>query len=281
MKLVTQDYGCGTSSSILDYGIKDVVIVSPTDYEHVFDVDDDLFFIGHDFLFFLWDSQEKLERWRAHKHRKAVWCFERIDAIIPSWKQKSEYSLSILKQFVDEVYVCDEDDAEKYGNWFPQWASRTFFDQRNKPITKNRLLFSGQAGKPEYAERTRLLKEITEDKDLCGSIDIANFTREYSWDNYVSNLLSYSAILNPIGILRGFNTRAYEVLYSGRLLLQQTAGTYSRHEKMISGMPNVIIFQDLRDMKNKLGNFKYYDSQEFFTNNNIFARFKNIGVDIT
>ena len=50
---------------------------------------------------------------------------------------------------------------------------------------------------------------------------------------------------------------------------------------MISGMPNVIIFQDLRDMKNKLGNFKYYDSQEFFTNNNIFARFKNIGVDIT
>ena len=56
MKLVTQDYGCGTSSSILDYGIEDVVLVSPTRYEHVFDIDDDLFFVGHDFLFFLWDS---------------------------------------------------------------------------------------------------------------------------------------------------------------------------------------------------------------------------------
>ena len=82
MKLVTQDYGCGTSSSILDYGIKDVVLVSEDNYDHVYDIDDDLFFIGHDFLLFLWDTQEKVERWKNHKHRKAVWCFERIDAII-------------------------------------------------------------------------------------------------------------------------------------------------------------------------------------------------------
>ena len=280
MKLVTQDYGCGTSSSILDYGIEDVVIVSPTNYEHVFDVDDDLFFIGHDFLFFLWDTQEKLNRWQSHKHRKAVWCFERIDAIVPSWKEKSEYSLSILKKFVDEVYVCDEDDATKYGNWLPQWGSCVFFDRRNDPITKNKLLFSGQAGRPEYAERTRLLKEIIEDKDLSGSLDIANFTREYSWENYTSNLLSYSAILNPLGILRGFNTRAYEVLYSGRLLLQQTAGKYTKHEELIRGLPNVITFQNLRDMKSKLGDFEYADSQEFYLNNNIFARFKSIGIDI-
>ena len=52
MKLVTLDYGCGTSSSILDYEIKDVVLVSENNYEHVYDIDDDLFFIGHDFLFF-------------------------------------------------------------------------------------------------------------------------------------------------------------------------------------------------------------------------------------
>ena len=41
MKLVTNDYGCGTSSSIFDYGIKDVIVVSENDYEHVFDADDD------------------------------------------------------------------------------------------------------------------------------------------------------------------------------------------------------------------------------------------------
>ena len=62
MKLVTLDYGCGTSSSILDYGIEDVVIVSEDDYERVFNVNDDLLFIGHDFLFFLWDNEEKISK---------------------------------------------------------------------------------------------------------------------------------------------------------------------------------------------------------------------------
>ena len=70
MKLVTLDYGCGTSSSILDYGISDVVIVTEEDYEHVFEVQDDLFFVGHDFLLFLWDTQEKVERWKKFQYQK-------------------------------------------------------------------------------------------------------------------------------------------------------------------------------------------------------------------
>jgi hypothetical protein len=80
LKLVTQDYGCGTSSSILDYGIEDVVVVSEDKYDHVFEVEDDLFFVGHDFLFFLWNSDEKIERWisRKEKWEHWVWCFERI-----------------------------------------------------------------------------------------------------------------------------------------------------------------------------------------------------------
>jgi hypothetical protein len=85
MKLVTNNYGCGTSSSILDYDIKDVVIVSEENYDHIFDVEDDLFFIGHDFLFYLWDNEEKLKRWidRSQKYEHWIWCFERIDAIVP------------------------------------------------------------------------------------------------------------------------------------------------------------------------------------------------------
>ncbi len=281
MKLVTQDYGCGTSSSIFDYGIKDVVVVSPTNYEHVFDIEDDLFFIGHDFLYFLWDNIEKVNRWKSHRHRKAVWCFERIEAIVPSWKQKSLLSLSILKTFVDEIYVCDEDDAKKYGNWLPQWASRMFYDNRNADILKNRILFSGQAGKPEYAERTRLLKEMLADRDLSGSVDITNFTRQFTWESYCNNLLSYSMILNPLGILRGFNTRAYEVMYSGRVLLQQTAGVYDRHFEMIQDMPNVITFTDLPELKSKLKRFVSVDPTQFFENNNIFARFHSIGLSIS
>ena len=280
MKLVTQDYGSGTSSSIYDYKISDVITVSPNNYEHVFDVEDDLFFVGHDFLFFLWDSPEKLERWKQHRHRKAVWCFERIDAIVPAWKKKGEYSISILKQFVDQIYVCDEDDAKVYGDWLPQWGSRVFYDRRSATVTNNKMLFSGQAGKPEYAERTKLLNEICLDEDLKSIIQITNFSRDYSWDIYCNNLLSYSAILNPVGILRGFNTRTYEVLYSGRILLQQTFGYYERHFDLIKDCPNVVTFQALPELKQKLVDLKSCDSTDFFEKNNIYARFKSIGVDL-
>jgi hypothetical protein len=280
MKIVTNDYGCGTSSSILDYNIRDVIIVSEDNYNHVYDTDDDLFFVGHDFLFYLWDTEEKIQKWISHKHRKAVWCFERIDAIIPQWKAKSEYSISLLKKFVDQIYVCDEDDVNVYGDWFPQWASRKFFDERHTKVTNSKILFSGQAGKPEYSERNNLINSIARDEYFKNKIQITNFNRVLSWNDYCNNLLSYEKILNPVGILRGFNTRTYEVIYSGRILLQQTYGNYERHSKLIKECPNVISFQTISELKTKLKLVKTLDSTDFFEKNNIYARFKDIGVDI-
>ena len=280
MKIVTNDYGCGTSSSILDYNIEDVVIVSEENYDHVYDIEDDLFFVGHDFLFYLWDTEEKVRKWISHKHRKAVWCFERIDAIVPQWKAKSEYSLSLLKRFVDQIYVCDEDDANIYGDWLPQWASRKFFDNRNTEVSNNKILFSGQAGKPEYTERNKLLNDIFLDRELKDELIVTNFSRDYAWDDYCNNLLSYERVLNPVGILRGFNTRAYEVLYSGRILLQQTYGNYTRHSNLVQLCPNVVLFQTLPELKSKIKSLKTEDSTSFFEKNSIFARFKSIGVDI-
>ena len=283
MKIVTQDYGCGTSSSILDYGIEDVVVVSPNNFEHVFDVDDDLFFVGHDFLFFLWDDASKIDRWKNHSYRKAVWCFERIDAIVPQWKAKSEYSISLLKQFVDQIYVCDEDDADVYGDWLPQWASRKFYDMRNKiPVSRKKILFSGQAGKPEYAARTQLLNNIFADNNINKAFEITNFSRNLSWNDYCVNFLSYESILNPVGILRGFNTRTYEVLYSGRTLFQQTFGKYKRHEELLLGCSNVLLFDNFEQLKQKMITQKLQsaDPELFFENNNLYARFKSIGVEI-
>jgi hypothetical protein len=283
MKIVTQDYGCGTSSSILDYNIKDVIVVSPDNFDFIFDTQEDLFFIGHDFLFFLWDTQEKISRWKNHKHRKAVWCFERINAIVPQWKAKSELSLNILKQFVDQIYVCDEDDANIYGDWFPQWASCKFYNMRNIiPSIRTKYLFSGQAGRPEYQIRTKLLNDIFLDKDLKDLFQITNFSRDLSWDDYCKNFLSYASILNPVGILRGFNTRTYEVMYSGRFLLQQTFGKYTRHEKLLDGHDNIILFETFDEMKSKvLENYtNCAKSTEFFKKNNIYARFKTIGIEI-
>jgi hypothetical protein len=284
MKLVTQDYGCGTSSSILDYGVTDVVIVSESSYDHVFEVEDDLLFIGHDFLFFLWDNEEKLKRWhdRKGKWEHWVWCFERVDAIVPIWYQKSHYSLGLAKTFCSRILACDEDDCDKYGfDWLPQWASCKFSEKKNTLPTTNTALFSGQAAKPEYAARTSLLREIVEDPEVSSDLKITNISRDLGWDAYVDNLLMHSRVLNPLGVLKALNTRAYESIYSGRLLLQQTVGNYKRHQSLLAETENVMFFETFGQLKKIL-----IDTRNFsivyggFEHHNIYARMKSIGIEI-
>lgn len=286
MKLVTNDYGCGTSSSILDYRIQDVVIVSEQNFDHVFDIEDDLFFIGHDFLFYLWNDEEKLKRWvdRSKKWEHWVWCFERIDAIVPAWQKKSHFSLSIASNFCKRVLACDEDDCDKYGfDWLPQWASNDFYLKRNSVLPVNeKILFSGQAGIPEYHMRNILLEEIDNDIELKDIITVTNTKRTFTWNEYTHNFLSYKTILNPVGILRGLNTRAYESLYSGRILLQHAVGSYVRHEKMLEDNPGVIFFRNSSDLKIAIKNLdsKCGDPSKSFEEHSLFSRMKKIGIDI-
>jgi hypothetical protein len=286
MKLVTQDYGCGISSSILDYEIQDIVIVSEQNYEHVFDVEDDLLFIGHDFLFFLWNSDEKIKRWqdRKNKWEHWVWCFERVDAIVPVWLQKSHLSLSIAQTFCNRILACDEDDCDKYGfDWLPQWASCRFYNERTPLPETNKILFSGQAGKPEYQVRNELLSSILQDPDLKDRIAITNTSRSLGWDDYIQNLMSHRTVVNPVGVLKSLNTRAYETMYSGRILLQHTVGSYRRHEEMLRDKSGVIFFKNLSELKSKIGFVKSFvanDSESLFAENCLSARMKSIGVEI-
>ena len=97
---------------------------------------------------------------------------------------------------------------------------------------------------------------------------MTNHTRNLSWDDYCKNLLSHSAVLNPVGILKGFNTRAYEVLYSGRMLLQHTYGTYPRHLKLVQDCQNVIMFDSIESLKSQLGNVVNVDPTKFYNDNN-------------
>lgn len=282
MKIVTNDYGCGTSSSILDYGIEDVVVVSEKNYQHIFDIEDDLLFIGHDFLFYLWDDEQKLKKWlsRKDKFEHWVWCFERIDCIVPQWMQKSHYSLSIASKFCKRILACDEDDCDKYKlDWLPQWASSRFYYEKKEIPGNNKFLFSGQAGKPEYHMRNILLKEIMNDPEIAGQLILSNTSRTMSWDEYVKNLMKYKIVLNPVGILRGMNTRAYETLYSGRILLQHTIGSYIRHEQMLKDNPGVIFFKDFKELKEKLRNVDLIqpNSDLSFTQGSLYARMKSIG----
>jgi len=284
LKIITNDYGCGTSSSILDYNIKDVVVVSENNYQHVFEQDDDLLFIGHDFLFYLWDSEEKIKRWLdlSQKHELWLWCFERIDAIVPEWQQKSHLSIAIASKFCKRILACDEDDCDKYGlDWLPQWASNKFYENRMIKPTSNKILFSGQAGGPEYHARNVLLSSISNDLDISSSIEITNTKRNLSWNDYTKNLLNYNSVLNPIGILRALNTRAYETMYSGRVLLQQKFGSYARHEKLLEDS-NVIFFESFEDLKKIILKSDYSNCNPdlSYTNHSLYARMKSIGIDI-
>ena len=285
MKIVTNDYGCGTSSSILDYGLQDVCVVSEDNFEFIFDVEDDLLFIGHDFLFYLWDNEAKLKRWQSRKGKWEhwVWCFERIDAIVPAWQQKSHHSLGLAMTFCNRVLACDEDDCDKYGfDWLPQWASKRFYDQSDTRPTEEKILFSGQAGGPEYYARNELLRLIKEDSSLSSLVDVTNTKRSLTWDEYTDNLLKYQRVLNPVGILRGLNTRAFETLYSGRLLLQQTAGQYVRHENLLKHVSNIIFFKNFDELQAIVRESKnIVPDKSLYTQHSIYARMKSIGVDIT
>lgn len=286
MKLITLDYGCGTSSSILDYNIQDAILISENNFNHIFEIEDDFMFIGHDFLFFLWDSDEKIKKWiqRSTKFEHWVWCFERVDAIVPIWLQKSHLSLNILNTFAKRIFASDESDCDKYNfEWLPQWASNHFYNKRHiKPIN-NSALFSGQSDKPEYAIRTQLLNSVKSDIEIANDLYISNRLRQFNWDNYVSNLLNHSRILNPIGTLMALNTRAYETIYSGRLLLQQTIGQYKRHEELLKNVPNVIFFENFNQLKQNLiktRNFEIVDIETNFDDHSLIARMKSIGINI-
>ena len=288
MKLVTNDYGCGTSASILDYGIKDVIVVSEDNWEHIFDANDDLMFIGHDFLMYIWDTDEKVNRLKEYPHAKLVWCFERIDAIVPSWQKKSHYSISKIQKFADEIIGCDEDDCDKYNlRWLPQWASPLFFEKRNiKPLENNNILFSGQAGKPEYQARNELLYECQQDEKLSTRIKITNIDRSLTWESYVENFLRNSKVINPVGVLKALNTRAYEGLYSGRIVFQHQIGEYRRHQVLLSNNKNIIFFNDFNDLVEKVEESDQIiypvdnDVINAYKSNNIFARMKSLGIEI-
>jgi hypothetical protein len=288
MKIITNDYSCGTSSSLLDYNIKDFVVVcSEQDHKHIFDLQDDLFFVGHDFMLYLWSTEKYIQHWANYKHDKIVWCFEKIDCIVPEWRAKSYYSLSQCQRFTDKFCASDEEDCRKYNIfWLPQWASRYFYDRHaSVDRTEDKLLFSGQAGVIGYERRGALLRQILGDVDLKDKFYLCNTTRKFSWPEYVDNLLKHKVILAPFGNLVAYNTRTFEALTSGRWLLQQVDDRYKWHMELTKPYKNVSHFTTFEELKNILLNedveaHQDYDPTPQFNNNSLMERLKRIGFDI-
>lgn len=283
MKLVTNDYGCGTSASILDYKSNNAIVVSENNWKFITSIDDDLFFVGHDFLLYMWDTDEKIELWNKHKGKRVVWCFEPVDSHIQQWQLKSHYSLSQCQKIMHDIYATDERTCDKYGiKWLPQWCSNKFYEMKDRPLETDKILFSGQAGKPEYHDRNNLLNSIFSDSDMASRIEVTNTDRSLTWDNYIDNFLKYPIILNPRGILSGCNTRTYEALISGRVLLQQEDEIgYHRHKELLQGYPNVLFFKSHKDLKEIVQNINLIDlvqkdTSSQYARNNLLARMNEV-----
>lgn len=283
MKIVTNDYGSGTSSSILDYSTNDVIVVSESNHSHLFDVrGEDLLFIGHDFLLYLWLNEKYLNHWKNYQGKKYIWCFEKIDCVVEAWKYKSYYSLNLCHQFTDKFYSSDEQDCRKYGiKWLPQWASRFFYDRRLLVPQENKITFSGQAGTIGYEKRDDLIKKIKEDNDIKDKFYVSNSSRNKTWDEYITNFLNHKYILAPFGNFKGFNTRTYEALTSGRVLLQQVDSEYKWHVDSLSKYKNVVFFETFDELKNIILNVNLdekidLNSNTQFIENNLFERLKRI-----
>lgn len=280
MKFITNDYGCGTSSSILDYDNgKHGVIVSPENWKHALDIKEDICLVGHDFLLYMWDNEEKVNLWKSFKYNIYVWCFERVDAIVESWRQKSFFSISQIKKFTNNILACDEHDCDKFGfKWLPQWASPKFYEKRNVEIEfEDEILFSGQAGKPEYFLRNKLLSDMSNDDYFATKLVINNNTRSLTENDYLNNLLKYKYILNPVGVLEAFNVRAFEVLYADRILLQQVTRKYNRHFNLVKDLNNCILFSSIDELKTKLKNSSILSNKDhFYINNNIQKRIESL-----
>lgn len=283
MKIITNDYGCGTSSSILDYTNQDVIIVSEQNHKHIFNIrNEDLFFVGHEFLMYLWDNPLYLQHWKNYKGKKIVWCFEKIDCIVPEWQDKSHYSLSICQQFADKFFASDEQDCRKYGiDWLPQWASNKFYINKDVLPVEKKIVFSGQAGLIGYEKRDKLLADIINDKDLNEFFYISNDKRTKTWDDYISSFLSHKIILAPFGNLKAFNTRTYEALTSGRVVLQQIDEEYKWHIESLEKFKNIIFFNTFEDLKKILLNTNFDEKFEKdpkiqFQKNNFFERINRI-----
>jgi len=279
VKIITNDYNSGTSSAILDSDYDNVLVVSPDSYQSIYNLNqEDILFIGHDFLSYLWSTPELIDFWKHYKGKKIVWAFEKIDSVIPAWREKSHHSISICKTIMDEVVASDETDCRKYGyRWLPQWASRKFYDLRHTVPTETRVTFSGQMGNPSYSRRDRLIEQLRNDREISSVFYVSNNERSKTWDDYIHNFLNHFVILAPFGNIAAFNTRTYEALISGRILLQQVNSDYRWHIESLAGYRNVLFFRGYKELKNLLRkpnlltNYERHPQQQYL-NNNLEAR---------
>ncbi|MDT3695773.1 MAG: glycosyltransferase [Ignavibacterium sp.] len=193
-------------------------------YQHFFDYlkkgtnSDFIFALGGDHhLFYLHDSQQKIELWHRYKKSKVCYSYEStIDSEYNFYKNRAENASRVFTHFL----VADEKDIQFYKErnnkaaWFPQFVDEKFFFNNN-PFDKriNKVFFKGKLWS-EYKQRQRIIDSLINVK----SIELLDGYINNS--ELVSNYNKYKAVINPPGVFGGFNVRTFEALSSGNLLFQ-------------------------------------------------------------
>ena len=257
IKIITRDYHAGISPSVLDAIPNNVIIVEKNNYKWLFNYEwsevNIIIFLGHDFLSFLWDRKKKIKYWKDLSVIKIVWCFERIRCFVDEWRKKSLQWFENIKEFADHIFVTDEEDFRGIENvkFLPQWASPRFVNKKPFGEKIDQFLFTGQLGTVGYERRTELLERIRNDPLLSKYCVISNSKRIFTWDYYIDNIIKYKYLINPIGNLISFNTRAYETILSGNVLFQQIDDRFQIHRKMFKDWEEIIYFTTFEEFKEK------------------------------
>lgn len=256
-RIVTQDYQAGISPSVLDAIPASVIVVGPKNYKWIFKYDwrdiETVVFLGHDFLWFLWDKERKIKHWKQLPVLKIVWCFEKVQCVVPEWRKISLKWYENVGEFADHVFVADEEDYRTLDGvkFLPQWASPRFKNDMSFDEKRDQVVFSGQFGTVGYERRTELIQKIKADHDLGLHFVVSNNKRSLSWNDYILNLQQYKYVLNPIGNLISFNTRAYESVVAGNVLFQQVDDRFQLHKELLIEGKEVVYFSVFEDFKEK------------------------------
>ena len=257
MWVVTEDYKSGTSSSVLDSGYRQVILISKENYDSVYSLPGEVLFLGHDFLDYLWNTEDKIKRLSERNGRNYLYCFERIRCFVPQWRDRSLASLERARRVMQTIFCTDEEDAKILGlEWLPQWGSDHFRRYARKLPVIPKILFHGQSGSVGYETRDALIDAILRSGALSDLFVIESKGRNLSWEEYVCYVTSYAGVLAPLGNFFGFNTRTFETINSNRILLQQVTNQTGWHNRLISNYPRKILFQSASDLENCVSNIE-------------------------
>lgn len=208
---------------------------------------------GDHHLYYLHDTQQKIDIWNKYQNKKVCYSYEStLDAQYDFYKTRAESASKVFSHFL----VADEIDVNFFklksnkAIWFPQFVDEKFFMNYTAfTERKNNLFFRGKLWN-EYKVRQKIVESLNEVK-LLEIVD-----KYLSNSELVSCYNRYKAVLNPPGVFGGFNVRTFESLATGNILFQFLPAKRPLNNGLFEHLTHIIYFDanDTSSIKNQIRN---------------------------